>query len=606
MNLTKTILRNSSTRQSYNRGKNYYASDSVSELIKKGNKYQAVVWGSDEYDVEFVIEHDDIKTVCSCPYNWGGICKHIVAVGLAIIDGAYEVDSNYHYLPEADFFRTVFPNVSTKQKNEFLKKLLKKDEDLRSDFIHFTKSATPSIASTSATKSKQTNQAPPTASKQQTENHEIEIGPLAAEIRGEFEKIEIAEPHHKYSYSDADVWEEANELVTMAMAEHFEELNVYIELKDLNNLVAYLLAIYEATQGVNCVAEQTTDLEIDQLLTDTYSSSLASLTDTLTPLKIKNDIYKNALDLIINRYQEINSNNPLFEDTYHKDVTYDFSDLIPLFVSLSPNKKTAQHLIDSLQKNQLISLKTARLVFYLAEKTNNEILWLQTAENFTHQDFDIAQSLIKKYDILNKKTDLYRIAKTTFKAFPIKSPEFLLEYIQQEDAPNLYYKVLEKYTSYKKSMFGYKRLHYLFPDEITKNNFIEKHQNNKLFYINMLALERRFKDILALVQSIKNSIDDNYKLLSPILKIYPDACIQFIKKHIDQNLKHASDRKTYKQLTNWLLAVHEINQPKKVMALIEHVKTKYAHLPALQDEMKKAGAYHYKVTTTSPSSGTDE
>ena len=65
------------------RGFSYYENDAVTEVeqVEKG-EFTATVEGSEEYTVfikldehQFVIDHS-----CDCPYDWGDVCKHEVAV----------------------------------------------------------------------------------------------------------------------------------------------------------------------------------------------------------------------------------------------------------------------------------------------------------------------------------------------------------------------------------------------------------------------------------------------------------------------------------------------------------------------------------------------
>lgn len=52
----------------------------VNHAVRRGNTLQADVSGSRLYNVEIDVAEDGIHAVCSCPYNWGGYCKHIGAV----------------------------------------------------------------------------------------------------------------------------------------------------------------------------------------------------------------------------------------------------------------------------------------------------------------------------------------------------------------------------------------------------------------------------------------------------------------------------------------------------------------------------------------------
>jgi uncharacterized Zn finger protein len=90
MAITTEWLKQASSTQSYSKGKDYI--NDVDDLVKHGNTYTAVVLGSEEYEVMINDTGITPHAECDCPYDHGGICKHIVAVGLNIIKGNFETE----------------------------------------------------------------------------------------------------------------------------------------------------------------------------------------------------------------------------------------------------------------------------------------------------------------------------------------------------------------------------------------------------------------------------------------------------------------------------------------------------------------------------------
>ena len=88
MPVTEATIQALATDQSYARGENYYHSGSVLDLSKRGNALLAHVEGSSYEPYEVTVElseHGVTEAYCTCPYNRGGYCKHIVAALLAHI-----------------------------------------------------------------------------------------------------------------------------------------------------------------------------------------------------------------------------------------------------------------------------------------------------------------------------------------------------------------------------------------------------------------------------------------------------------------------------------------------------------------------------------------
>lgn len=86
--LTETVIRNHAAPESYSRGQSYYRRDAVTNLTQRGSQIQALVAGSQysPYRVRVSFDQGGVtEASCSCPYDWGGWCKHIVAALLACL-----------------------------------------------------------------------------------------------------------------------------------------------------------------------------------------------------------------------------------------------------------------------------------------------------------------------------------------------------------------------------------------------------------------------------------------------------------------------------------------------------------------------------------------
>lgn len=66
----------------YERGEEYYENGTISQVEHTyPGTWTAEVEGSDSYSVEITLDNDEIVSWrCTCPYDYGDICKHVVAV----------------------------------------------------------------------------------------------------------------------------------------------------------------------------------------------------------------------------------------------------------------------------------------------------------------------------------------------------------------------------------------------------------------------------------------------------------------------------------------------------------------------------------------------
>jgi len=105
------------------RGRDYYASGQIKGVILAPDGiFNAEVNGSEGelYHVFITIENDAVVDFgCDCPYDWGDVCKHIVAVCLAIQNGNYKKTRKSSAKNDLNT-RALLNNVTSEQLKEFV------------------------------------------------------------------------------------------------------------------------------------------------------------------------------------------------------------------------------------------------------------------------------------------------------------------------------------------------------------------------------------------------------------------------------------------------------------------------------------------------------
>ncbi|MEZ5852044.1 MAG: SWIM zinc finger family protein [Hyphomicrobiaceae bacterium] len=87
--ITAAAIRALSTPESFGRGQEYERMGAVSGIVSRGSEVSAQVEGSeiDPYRVKVRMSDGGVAdATCNCPYEWGGYCKHIVAVLLHLAE----------------------------------------------------------------------------------------------------------------------------------------------------------------------------------------------------------------------------------------------------------------------------------------------------------------------------------------------------------------------------------------------------------------------------------------------------------------------------------------------------------------------------------------
>jgi len=83
--ISEITIRHHATSNSFSRGEDYYHRGAVTDLAQRGNTICAAVEGSEvaPYRISLQFDSGGITAVrCTCPYDYEGWCKHIVAVAL--------------------------------------------------------------------------------------------------------------------------------------------------------------------------------------------------------------------------------------------------------------------------------------------------------------------------------------------------------------------------------------------------------------------------------------------------------------------------------------------------------------------------------------------
>ncbi|HEY9658533.1 MAG TPA: SWIM zinc finger family protein, partial [Allocoleopsis sp.] len=86
--IAEALIRRNATDKSFSRGEDYYTSGAVFDLCQRGNLLQARIEGSEvtPYRVDIGFDAGGItQALCTCPYNFEGWCKHIVATLLTAV-----------------------------------------------------------------------------------------------------------------------------------------------------------------------------------------------------------------------------------------------------------------------------------------------------------------------------------------------------------------------------------------------------------------------------------------------------------------------------------------------------------------------------------------
>lgn len=557
------------TDRSFERGEELYFSDAVRNITKKGNHYYGEVIGSRPYNVFLIDDEDDLQMGCTCPYDFGGICKHLVAFALEILDGEFEE------IPEMapyndDDFKQKYSEIDTDKKLRFLEQLLDRDNDLKQQFIAFSESETAQLDSIIG---------------ENVDAVKTDIHTALSNLN--FDDLPYYDDY-EYGYY-REQWEveydAAIGLIKSVFDPCIKSITTYLKKGNLLDAFRILLGLYEGTQNLpdldndNYVFDGTYNDVVENILQEYFQN----ITKNISTVIKSDKAVKDVISLIFDRISHYKN-----QKTNKESVFYAIKDFEAIFQSLVTGKEIALFLHQKIQENQLESISSAFILLHIADVLQDEKLWIDTAEAYAKHDAKISKQLLKKYRLKNQPPDFNRIAKMAFDNWPYEFDKYLIDNLDKDQQKELYVKALKHYVSRSSSISHYKILkNYLTKDETIA--FVNRFKNRKVFYVQMLEIEKRYEEILACVK------DDIYcydieKLLKPILNIYPDDCFEIIVKINQKAMQDPKrNRSTYQTMVKTLKLLKKIASKKReAEAFLQSLYNHKPNLPALKDEMRKA------------------
>lgn len=575
--ITKAYIESLATNQSFSRGRSYYQRGEVMRVIQKGDTFTGEVLGSEVYEVSIVFRDKSIVSSCTCPYDWGGICKHIVAVGLAIADGDFKKDDLY--VSEEYFFDHIFDGISDEVKNAFLIRCIQQDSSKRAEIMQM---AGIKLDKKGNIIKKIINRNP-----NDPAYTGIDITELADEIRARFAAFDF-DYYHKKGYYNDDEYDNlfqvnAKEYIKKIIQEEYDLYSPHFRNLHFVEGFKAMCALYEATQNMPIPENKDYDvkedfemwaaIEIQHLWRNNLSEAIA-----LAP-KTAPDIYQ-SIDIWTN--QLLNYKND-------DDISYNFTIWQDIIEVMLIDGETAKYILEKMRQNDLITPNSAHLSLMLADATEDTAYWLQLAEEFAPSDRKISFELFDKYISLQQKNDALRLAKLLFEKYPDQADEYILPYLSPIENKALFLNVASHLAARKRDINGYQALCQLWT-EAEKKQFIEHQRGKDAFYIQLLTSEERYDDAL---KYLKNRPDSLYfsDMAKPIINYFPLEIIEIIDQKITKAMALSKTRNTYHEIAQWLIPLLDITEEKQTAMIFIHnlINVKYPKLPALKDEIKKAG-----------------
>jgi hypothetical protein len=573
LHLTEELLEELSTPAVFQRGWEYYENDFVQEITWDGKSYETIVEGSYDYIVKIDFsENGTPHFSCDCPYDWGGICKHCVAVGLTIINLPRKIQSKKRKTPgKTDEIhkieaKEIIKQATNEQKEEFLTKLLNENDDYLQQFEVFIKG-------------------------ELNLESKVDIDKLAKSIIKKIEGMNVSydnlmrnipDFHGRY-YDEWDAFYGAFlDIAQKTLSKETEQIKSFLE--NGLNLDAFkiALALYEA---IMLMDEEKIDNEYEVVesiyeeMQGIWSTHFQQVIEMLEDNHVSDEIVQKMLSTF---WERLKKNNTIYEEYFFKD-----------FLMTCANEQNADF-IETEIFPLLFQHNIIELQMKLAEVKQDDMNWVTLAEQNYSQSREIANAYLDFLLQHNLKSKFIQIAKEVFSIWPMFYAERIYETIKPNEEPELYYSVVFFLAKTQQKIKYFQSFKKIAQKQDMENLLTELEKSDEYkYYIQALEELKAYEKIRDYFDKhFTNNIEEQaFKvLIKPIINIYPQHCFDKLKDFTERYIPKKTYRGFYKKTVSflkWLDKIEDKDIRQEAQLWLREFLKKYPTRTAMQDEFRK-------------------
>jgi hypothetical protein len=593
---TRAYLQSLATATSFSRGKDCFRSGSVGRLTREGNKFTAKVHGSYPYKVQLTLKADGAKLTCNCPYDYEGICKHAVALGLAVlqefgpnlaVSGA--AAGTPAFSPAA--LEAALRDTPAAVQLAFLAGVLHQNNALAQQFLaqHSPAEATLAVAPAAAT----------------IDSISTEVYEALSDLAFDDELLNAYDQQYlDYRYDeDAGLLAAADEAIDEVLIPHAEAVADALHAGHLTAALRRWVGVYEGSAAATEPAADDYDLfgyagypahvqaRWHELLA---AQELPQLLETRQFAPAETEA---ALALLVERYREpgippkapAGQSGPLAIPPHFHELLH----------ALAHDPATAARLRPLLAAAPPADLGLARVLLRVAEVLADDELWLRTSETFAAHDATLTVQLLDRYRERGDRASLRRVLHERQAQFAPALNAYILKYIALDEDKDLYLAALEQRCRHTHSLPDYRTLQAAW-SPAQRRAFVDEQValgtragQDPLFGAELLLAENRAAELLPYLLRLnwtwQRSVPEVLALAAPA---HPDDCLEAVMERTETLLQdpvNGRGRERYQRVAAWLAALTTVEELRPPVALFAaHLYTEYLRLTALREELRAA------------------
>lgn len=551
--LTLDDIRELCTESSFERGMDYYKTGRVINIEQSGKRIIATVQGTDDYTVTIYKDNNRISATCTCPYDFGGYCKHIVATLIALfLDNKVKIVNKTEKEKEKeDKSKAILNNLSFDELKGFLNTEFDKNPALKENFIIYFSGK----------------------------------GSKARNLRDYKKEIER-------SYSEIS---DRHGFVRYGMNVDFNKYHDLAERFDRAGNTHEAVTIFQALSEV--IAENMENVDdSDGYYGGEFVCAIENMTYYINNLELKHEEKKKYIEYFFKKYIE---NEP---DYFQGDYDFALREICDLDGDLQYWEKLLQpyfpeKIPDSsqwskyYQTNDLVSMK-----LYILDSLNDKEGYYQLIQKFYKKDHDFCLYYACRLEKDGQHKKAIEIAEEGLTLFGTHLTKEIRKFLNQHyktDSPEKYKQNLVSLFIENQDWNDYKSLKEICSEKEWQErifplliNSLSEDYIRRGIITDLYLKENMFEQALQRVISQKNiySLSLYHRYLA---EKYPEkyfhAYLELIVPFADSKM----GRTHYRRIVTYLKQMKKIKGfEAELDKLINLLKTKYANRPAFLDEMK--------------------
>lgn len=549
MRLTLEEIRNLCTESSFERGIEYFNTGKVTNIEQSGNQINAIVKGTEDYQVTIYQDNNKISAACNCPYDWGGYCKHIIATLIALSENI-SIDTSKN-VKEDEKMKLILENTSLDELKEFLKTEFKENYTLKENFIIYF----------SGKGSKERN-----------------LLDYKKEINQSFREISDRHGFIKYGMN-IDFFEYQD------LANRFEKAGNIFEAA----------TIYQALSEV--VAENMGNVDdSDGHYGGEFTWAIENMVDCINKLELNHKGKRRYIQYFFDKYVE---NDPDYFREYYgyalREICYLDEDLQYWRKLLKPH--LPEKIPDSSQwTGYYQAIEWLKMQLHILDLLNDKEEFYRLIKRYYDKNHELCLDYVFRLEKDGQDREAVKVAEEGLTLFPPHLTKEIRKFLNQyykKDAPEKYKQNLINLFIQDRDWSDYEKLKEICLQEEWEGKILpilikelSKDFIGRNIIIDLYLKEEMFEDALNYVLAQKSIylLNIYYKYFA---KKYPATYFNAYLELIIPFAESRMGRPHYREIVKYLKQMKEIQGfEEEFYKLINLLMTKYANRPAFLDEMK--------------------